>query len=137
MLFGSNFYTNTYILLGDVMKYLKSVLWFIIPLLILSFIGSTMYYFEWLSPTIYKYIQLIIPLLSLFLGGLYLGKNSKENGWLEGLKQGSIIIFILFMISYLAFDIGFSLKGMIYYIIILLVHTLGSMIGIRNVETTK
>lgn len=119
------------------MKYLKSLVWTIIPIFILSFLGSLFYYLNWLNPKVYNILKLLIPVLSLFLGGLYLGKHSKENGWLEGLKLGGSWIIFLFILSYLAFDIGFSLKGLIYYLIILITTTFGSMVGIRNVEKEK
>ena len=119
------------------MKYLKSLAWILVPILILSFLGSLFYDLNWLGPKFYNTLKLIIPLLSIFIGGLYLGKNSKENGWLEGLKLGGAMIIFLFISSYLAFDIGLSLKGIIYYLIILMTAMFGSMMGIRNVDKNK
>jgi len=119
------------------MKYLKSLAIILVPILLLSFLTTTLYYFNLLGTGTTKTIKLAIPILSLFLGGLYLGKQTQEKGWLEGLKLGSAIILLMFIVSYLAFDIGFSIKGMIYYFLILLTTTFGSMIGIRNVENEK
>jgi len=116
------------------MKYLKSVLWIIIPLLILSLLFSLLYYVNIFNDRIFEYIKIFTPIISLFLGGMYLGKNSKQNGWLEGLKLGGVIILILFMISYLGLGYGFSLKRILYYLILLLTTVFGSMFGIRNVE---
>jgi len=119
------------------MKYLKSLTWILIPIFILSFLVSVLYYLDWINTNIYKILELIVPCLSIFLGGLYLGKHSQEKGWLEGIKLGGITILLLFIISYLAFDIGVSLKGTIYYLIILFTTTFGSMMGIRNVDNQK
>lgn len=119
------------------MKYLKTLAWVLIPMIIFSFLGSLFYYLNWLGPKTYNVLKLVVPLLSIFLGGIYLGKHSKENGWLEGLKLGGSTILFLFILSYLAFDIGLSLKGFLYYIIILITSTFASMLGIRNVETGK
>ncbi len=95
---------------------------------------SYLYYINWISPKIYPTLKLLLPLICLFIGGIYLGKHSKQKGWLEGLKLGGGIIIFLWIASFLAFDIGLSLKSMIYYILFLFTTTLGSMIGIRNVE---
>jgi len=116
------------------MKYLKSLLWIIIPFLVMSLLFSLLYYVNILGDKVYDYIKLFTPIVSLFLGGLYLGKHSTNKGWLEGLKLGGVIVILLFMIAYLGFNIGFTLKLVIYYLIFLLVVVFGSMFGIRNVE---
>lgn len=116
------------------MKYLKSILWIIVPFLVMSLLFSLLYYVNILGDNIYNYIKLFTPIVSLFLGGLYLGKHSTKKGWLEGLKLGGVNIIILFMISYLGFNQGFTFKLFIYYLIFLLVTVFGSMFGIRNVE---
>lgn len=123
--------------MGDNMKYLKSLSLIIIPTIVSSFLISCMYNINWINSNIYSYLKLFLPIICLLIGGIYLGKHSKENGWLEGLKLGSGIVLFLFILSYLAFDIGFTLKSTIYYVIFLFTTTLGSMIGIRNVESTK
>lgn len=116
------------------MKYLKSVLWIIVSFLIMSLLFSLLYYVNILGDKIYDYTKFITPILSLFLGGLYLGKHSTNKGWLEGLKLGGTIILLLFMISYLGFNISLTFKLFIYYLLFLLVTVFGSMFGIRNVE---
>lgn len=116
------------------MKYLKSLLWIIVPFLVISLLFSLLYYVNILGDNIYNYIKLFTPIVSLFLGGLYLGKHSNSKGWFEGLKLGGVTILILFMISYLGFNQGFTFKLFIYYLIFLLVTVFGSMFGIRNVE---
>ena len=78
---------------------------------------------------------MIIPIVSLLAGGFYIGKHSKENGWLEGLKIGLIFLVILFLLSYLGFQEGMHLKTWIYYLIILISSILGSMIGINKKKT--
>lgn len=119
------------------MKYLKSLLWVIIPFLISSLIITILYYFNIINDNIYTYTGLFSTLISLFIGGVYLGKHSSRKGWLEGLKLGGTIIIILFMINYLGFGYKLSLKIFIYYLILLLSITLGSMFGIRNIDKTN
>lgn len=116
------------------MKYLKSFLWFIIPFIIISLIVTILYYFNLINENIYIYTRFIMSLLSLFIGGLYLGRHSLKKGWLEGLKFGGIIIVFLTIIYYVLFGFCFSMRTFIYYLILLLSSVLGSMFGIRNVE---
>lgn len=115
------------------MNYLKSLLFVIVPFLILSALSSLLYYFNILGDSVYSIFKIIVPAISLFIGGVYLGKHSKEKGWLEGLKLGGGTVLFLFLISILFFN-SFSFKGIVYYIIILFSAMLGAMFGIRNVE---
>lgn len=125
-------YSITYSLLGGFMNYLKSLLFVIVPFLILSILFSLLYYFNILGDTIYSIVKIMVPSVSFFIGGVYLGKHSKEKGWLQGLKLGLVLIIFMFLISILFLN-SFSLKGIIYYIIILFSSIIGSMFGIRNV----
>lgn len=115
------------------MNYLKSLLFILVPFLVLSILFSLLYYFNILGESVYSIFKMIIPSISLFIGGVYLGKHSKEKGWLEGLKLGGGMVLFLFLISILFLN-SFSFKGIIYYFIILFSTILGSMFGIRNVE---
>lgn len=126
-------YSKTYCLIGGFMNYLKSLLFVVVPFIVFSIIISLLYYFNILGDTIYSIFKIIVPSVSLFVGGVYLGKHSKENGWLEGLKLGGGFVLLFFLISILFLN-SFSFKGIIYYIIILFSSMLGAMFGIRNVE---
>ncbi len=74
---------------------------------------------------------LLIPIISIFIGSFSLGRKSNKKGWLEGIKLGAILIFIIFLIDALIFK-SFILKKIIYYSILLITSILGSMIGIVN-----
>lgn len=119
------------------MNYLKSFVFVIAPMLILSFLVALLYHFNILSNSIYNVFKIVVPILSFFIGGVYLGKHSKEKGWLEGLKFGTLFVILFFMISFLGFNVGLSFKSFIYYIIILFSSMLGAMFGIRNVEENE
>ena len=109
-------------------KYLVSFLYFIIPFLILLFLATILYYFDIVSSNGMKYAKLIIVLLSVFLGGFKIGKESDKKGYQKGIIQGCIISLVFFLISL----ISQNLKGtnIVYYIILLITSTIGSMIGI-------
>lgn len=80
-------------------------------------------------------VQIMIPLFSLFLGGFVIGKQSSKKGWLEGLKLGGIFLLILILFQYLGLQIHFSIKSIIFYLLLLVSSIFGSMLGINKKET--
>ena len=109
-------------------KYLISLLYFIIPFIVLLFISTLFYYFDIISNNGIKYLKLFITLISIFIGGFKIGKQSDKKGYQKGLILSSIIVFIFFIISLITKS--FKINNLIYYIIILIIGSLGSMIGI-------
>lgn len=115
------------------MKYIKTLGIIIIPTFILGILYTTIYYFDLINNNIYISISIITFLLNIFIATRYLGKNSKNKGWLEGLKIGLILSSLFCVISYLGFNI-LNIKNITYYIVIILISMLGSMFGIKNVK---
>ncbi len=115
--------------MNDVVKYLKSLIYILIPILVLNTILSLLYYFNIVGNQVNNYMKLFIVAISMLVGGIYIG--SKE-GWLEGLKIGLEVIILLFVVSYLAYDKGVNIKSIIYYFILIMSSMLGSMIGINK-----
>lgn len=113
-------------------KYLKALLYIFIPILFFNLILSLLYYFNILSDKSFNILKIITTLISFIIGGIYIGKKSNRKGYLEGLKIGLIAIIIFFIISYLAFDHGITIKSSIYYLVMLATSTIGSMIGINK-----
>ena len=116
-------------------KYIKTAVSFLISLIILILILNTLYYFNIISLNIFNILRLIISLLIIFLTGRNLGKKVTKNGYLEGMKLGLFII-LLFFSSSLLFKVDFSIKVIIYYIILFSISVIGSMNGI-NAKKTK
>lgn len=100
-------------------------------LLLTTLFISTLYYFNILGNKVFTVIELIVPLLSFLIGGIIIGRNSKSKGWLEGLKLGLILSILFLLISFLGFEIKFEIGNIIYYLIIVIITTFGSMIGIN------
>lgn len=100
-------------------------------LLLTTLFISTLYYFNILGNKVFTVIELIVPLLSFLIGGIIVGRNSKSKGWLEGLKLGLILSILFLLISFLGFEIKFEIGNIIYYLIIVIITTFGSMIGIN------
>ncbi len=75
-------------------------------------------------------IKIVLPLISLLVSSIYLGKNSKESAYLEGLKFASSYL-ILTSIFKVIFKTAFSFKVVIMYLVIIFTCVIGSMIGIN------
>ena len=93
----------------------KSFIYIVSILLTSTFVITILNYFNIFNGKVVTFFKIVIALISMFVGGFIIGKNSKQKGWLEGLKLGGVTILILFMISYLGFNQGFTFKLFIYY----------------------
>lgn len=116
------------------MIYLKKILKGLIYTFSILLIGSILItLFSYLSEgMIYKTLKILIPIVSLFIGGIIIGKNSKNKGWLEGLKFGGITIILLVLIGLIFPNNNFDIKRIIYYLILIFISTIGSMLGISK-----
>ena len=118
------------------MEYLKNIaksLLYIFSITIFSiFIITILNYFNIINGKILSVFMILIIISALFVGGYLIGKNSKQNGWLEGIKLSLIIIAILALFNYLGLKKEFHLTQIIYYLILTIACTLGSMVGINK-----
>ena len=114
----------------ELKKYLKSFIWFIIPLFLIILIINILYYFDIVDNNLVKYLKIIAILIPSFLSGLIRGYNSQNKGYINGIKLSLIIIIIFFVFSLILKS--FNLFDLIYYIIIILTITFGSMVGISR-----
>ena len=116
----------------NLLNYLKALLYIIIPLLVLNIVMTILYFFNIIGNSSINYLKLIIVLLSMIIGGIYIGSKANKKGWLEGIKISIVVIILLFLISYLGFDKGISIKSVVYYFLITISSMLGSIIGINK-----
>ena len=120
------------------MNYLKNVgisfIYIICFLLGLTFISTLFNYINLFGNTFINVLKVIIPIISLFVGGFVIGKRTGKKGWLEGLKLSLIFLAFLTIFNYLALDSSISLKTVIYYIILVIATTFGSMIGVNKIK---
>ena len=121
----------------NIIKYLKSLAYVLVSMLLLNLIISILYYFNLINSNIINYLKLLIVALSMLIGGFTIGKESDQKGWLEGIKIATLIIIIFFIISYLGFDQGINIKTIIYYFILICSSTLGGLIGINKKKRTS
>ena len=112
-------------------KYLKSLGICFVLLLFLNLLITLLNYINIVNLKFINVFSYVIAFISCFISSLYLGKNSNNKGYIEGIKLGSIIIIIFILINYLLFNSGFKLNNIIIYIIILISSIIGSMLGIN------
>ena len=125
------FYSKTYYLLViNMINYLKSIAITLIIILIGSIIITTLNYFNILNGITHKIIMLLTPIISVAIGSFNIGKRSSQKGYIEGIKYGFIWIFILLIINLIAKN--FTITSIIYYIILLLAAILTSVLGINT-----
>ena len=82
-------------------KIIKSILTTIIMFLILTLIITIINYFNLLNYKVINIIKLLVPVISIFIGGYKIGKKSEKKGWLEGIKLSLIISILLLLITLL------------------------------------
>lgn len=118
------------------MKYAKnlgfSLLFIIGSLLILTLLLTFFNYFNLFSNGLVSTFKIIIPIISLFAGGFFIGKKSSKKGWLEGLKLSLIFTIILILFNLLGLGNKLELKNILYYLIIIISCIFGGMLGINK-----
>lgn len=109
-------------------SYLKSYGYLFGIILILTIILSIINSF---SNTPLHIIKIIIPIISLLIATIILGRNTKEKAYLEGIKFTTIYIIITTILK-LILKTTFNYKIIIIYLILLFTGIIGSMIGINS-----
>ena len=118
-------------------KYLKSLLYTIISILIFTIIITTLNYFNLISGKLLNILQILSMIISVIIGGYYLGKTSSSKGYIQGLKIGLIILTILIPLNLFILKTPFKISIIIFYIIILISSILGSILGINKKKKDK
>ena len=123
------------------MNYLKklgiSMIYILSFILGLTFIFTLLNYIGILNNTAINIIKIIIPILSMLIGGFVIGKKTGKKGWLEGLKLSLIFLIILTLFNYLGLKSNLSLKVFIYYLILIISTIFGSIIGVNKYKPTQ
>ena len=111
-------------------KYLKSLIYTSGILLGSCIIITVLSYFNIVSGNILKIIELLIPIISIFVGSYILGNNSDNKGYIEGIKYGCIWIILFLIINLISNN--FTYLSLIYYLIIIIIAVISSIIGINK-----
>lgn len=117
-------------------KYGLRLIYTLIAIFIFLILSTTLYYFNIINNTIYKVTKIIIVLLSIFINSFILGKSANQKGYLEGLKLGTMIIPIFFILTLIT-STPLKLRVILYYMIIMISSIFGSMVGISRKKELK
>ena len=107
--------------------YLKSYAYLFGLILLFTIILSIINYFV-VFPT--KVIKILIPIISMLVATIILGKNTKSRAYLEGIKFASFYMILSIIISLITKN-PFNFKLILSYLLILFTGVIGSMIGIN------
>ena len=110
-----------------VKNYLKSYGYLILILLSLTLLVSIISYIFNIS---LNTIKLIIPIISMLISAIILGKNIKEKGYLEGIKYSCIFLLLVSIIK-IVIKSNFNYKVIIIYIVLIITSIIGASIGIN------
>ena len=113
------------------MKYFKIVLKVLLLIFITSFIIINLSYFGIINDKAKELLNDIQILISIFIGSFILGLQSNNKGYLNGIKLG-FIFDLIFIIMRLLLRKKFDFLILIFYILILLISILGSILGINK-----
>lgn len=116
------------------MKYLKFLGYVFGLIIVLTLFITILNFIGLIKGDLLNIFKLIIPLVSLFVGGFIIGKNSVNKGWLNGIKIGVISIIIFVLISLIS-KANIGIKNIIYYLILLSVSIFSSMVGISKKDS--
>lgn len=120
------------IILKIIKQYGKTIGIFLGILFMLSFVIAILNSLNIIYSKGSDIIILVGMILTLFIIGLEYGKKAEKKGFLEGLKIGGSLIFILILINLIFYQTGCSIERFIYYAVLILSSTLGSMLGINK-----
>lgn len=113
-------------------NYLKSMGICIGIWLVGAFILNIFNYFDLLSSSVYKIFILFILVIGIGVTSFILGKGSLKKGYIEGLRYGAILCLFMFLFSFLAFDMSFGIKNIVYFLIVIIISMIGAIMGINK-----
>lgn len=111
-------------------KYLKSSIYTLCILIGSTIVITILNYFNVLMGNVLKITELLIPIISIFIGSYILGKSSNNKGYIEGLKYGIAWIILFLIINLISKN--FTYLSLIYYLILIIIAIVSSIIGINR-----
>lgn len=115
-------------------KHYKLYLFTLLFLVLSLVFTTTLYYFNIIGDTLFKWFNLISILLVIFASSIKLGVRSEKNGYLEGFKFAMMIVLLLTLITFFIIQADMETKMLLYDLIITFTSIFGSMIGINKVQ---
>lgn len=100
--------------------------------LLIIFILALLSYFTNISIKVINSFIFILMLTTLFFTGLKVGKAKESKGLLRGLITSFIVVFIFYIVSGFIDTFKIDMSKLIYYLTLILVCCLGSIIGVNK-----
>ena len=122
--------------MNNIKNYLVAIGYFLLVVAVFAIILTIFNYYDIVTSKLFKIIKVLIPSLALFIGGYKVGNSANKKGYIEGIQLSLIIIVMLFMFSYLGFNVTFNVSLILYYIILIISSMLGAMVGINKKITS-
>lgn len=116
------------------MRYLKNLgrtlLYMFLIIIVFTLLVTLLSYFNIFNDNITKIMKYIIPIISVFVGGIMMGRRANKKGIIEGARLSFIIIAIFMLLSVILSS--FKGQSLIYYLIIIITTIFGSLIGVQK-----
>lgn len=116
--------------MNNLKKYAKTAIGVPIFLILYILVLSLLHYFGLMKLSTVENVNFVVMAIIAFIGGFLSGKKASKKGYLEGLKTGGYFAGILLFINIIFFR-HFDLYVVLYYLVLVVSSTIGSMIGIN------
>ena len=121
--------------MNKILEYLKYFGLFFLIIIIIAIITALINLTGINSNTINK-LSIILTALSFFIITCLASNNTKQKGFILGLKLGLSFVILLILINLIIFRSSFNIDRLIYYTILILSSLLGGAIG-KNIKFKK
>ena len=115
-----------------IINYLKNIGYTFLLFLICTLFLTTLNYTGILIGNTLNIFSTIFLFLSIFIGGILTGRKANRKGYIEGIKFGSIIMVMILLINLLIFKNKIHLSSILYYLLIIFISMVGSIVGIAK-----
>lgn len=110
----------------------KPILKFILYIIIITSIQSILNLIITIPNTINTLISLILICLYILINNINIGKTITDKAYKTGFINGLTTIIILTILNIITFNFKINLTTILYYLIIIFISVLGSIIGINK-----
>jgi len=117
------------------MKILNKFSYFInllIYIIIMAIVLTIINLFLNINQIINKIIILVSLNIYILIQNIKLGKRITNKAYIKGLKQGTLTVIFLYILSLITFTFKLTMNRIIYYIITIVICILGHIIGINK-----
>ncbi len=115
-----------------IINYLKNIGYTFLLFLICTLFLTILNYTGILIGNTLNIFSTIFLFISIFIGGILTGRKANRKGYIEGIKFGTIIMVMILLINLLIFKNKIHLISILYYLLIIFISMVGSIVGIAK-----